>query len=149
MGEKMSETNVSETWIEFRKELREKCREQELNSDDFLEWIIDSIKGIMNKAFEFYILSGPIPESKEQKIDATLLVGKIIYSFTVERQKKEFFIIPISDFNQYLEETKGDFIKCSFNPMQTAGFYMMDSIANSAKLRGFTHKILNLAWGEQ
>jgi hypothetical protein len=140
---------TSESWKAFFKELLPRCQEQDIPLIEMTDWIDDSVGQIEKQDFDYHIVSGSIPEDRSQKIDINILLGKRIYSFTVSRQKKQFNIFSTGDFGHYSEEITEGFIKCTFIYAGGLSFFIMDSIANSAGLRVFAHKVLDLAWGKE
>jgi hypothetical protein len=150
--ENLPERNVSDSWTRFIFELEPKCQDQKVNFHDLRDWIIDSIKQIEEKHFDYYITSGPIPEDRSQKIDISIVLEKRLYGFTVSQLaevplKMIFSIFSISEIRQYSEEVEKEFIRCIFMHSEGLTFYLVDSAFNSAKLREFARKVLNLAWG--
>lgn len=144
---KLKKTDMSDVWVAFALELKSKCDEQKLDFFEVRDWIFDSIGHFEKETFEYYVNSGATPEESTQKIDINILKGRKLYSFFVSTGEKRFLIVPIKRFELYSEEILSGFLKCEFLIASDVTFFIFTSIANSAKLRIFTNKIRDLAWG--
>lgn len=148
----MQKENTSKTWKRFVDELETASNKVDIDFYEPLDWIKSSIEKIEEKEFSSYIITGPMPEPNtlNQKIDVNILVGKMVYGFSIYANRKTFFCSPLIGIIQYTEETENGFIKATLHYGSLgAGFFLMDSEANSAKLREFANKILDLAWGSR
>lgn len=146
----------SQTWTSFKNELEQKCHRVGIEPNECYKiriWLEDSIKQINQKAFDYYIVSGPTSD-KNLKIDLSILIGKRIYSLNITQGTappliKTFAIFPLDKIISYTEEIEEGFLTCTFTITDEVFFYIEDSETNSAKLRVFAHKLLDVAWGKQ
>lgn|GEM_PF-3351067 len=148
----MTTSDTSDVWKKLTIELNKKCEEQKVIFLELYDWILDSMQKIDKKNFDYYITSGPTRQDQSQKIDVSILLGRRMYSFTVSQLaefpiKKTFSIFSLGSSMHYLEETTKESITCTFIFTELLSFFIMDSVANSDRLREFARKILESAWG--
>ena len=140
---------MSKNWVKLIKELKTKCKEQSVSSLDLIEWIRTSIEQIEKKTFDYYVTSGETPNFPNAKIDLNILLDNYVYSFTIYTNKKERSMFPLKHFFSFSEEISGDFISTIYYLAPVWSLRIEDRVANSAKLREFSRKILNLLWEER
>ena len=137
---------MSKSWSKFTKEVRTVCKEQDISIRDLSKWIRDSIKGIEKKTFGYYLVSGKTPKFPKQKFDVTIPLGDYIHGFTIHEDKKQYVIYPVRFFFNFTEEISGDFITARYTFSDVWSLMIQDGVTNSAKLRKFSRKILDMAW---
>ena len=139
---------MSKSWVKLIKELKTKCKEQSVSSLDLIEWIRISIKQIEKKTFDYYATPGKTPTFPNAKIDLNILFDNCVYSFTMFANKKQHSVFPLKYFFSYVEEISADFISTRYQFTENWFLTIEDRVANSAKLRKFSRKILNRLWKE-
>lgn len=138
----------SKTWNEFCESLLTTCKLRDVDFFALQQWILDSMKNLEKRDFEYFITLDATPEEPDQIMSTTILLENRIYSFGLEKnQKKRFFIIPVKIFVLYDEEITRDFIKCTFATPTELSFFIEVPINNSEKVRAFSKKIRDLIWG--
>ena len=145
----MKKSETSDSWNKFIKELQVKCQEQEVSLVDLVTWIRDSINQIERATFDYYVTSGPMKDFPTTKVDIAILFGNLLHGFTIMTDKKEHVVLAAKSFFQYKEEIIGDRFTFSFIYSALNSWGMEDSIQNLAKVREFSHKILNRMWEKQ